>query len=279
MKISFEYGNGTLEADLPDERTDVFVPGETVKDPPPLADPISATKQAILNPLGMPPLSKSLKAGDRVCIVFPDRVKGGTHPTAHRKVSIPLVLDELIQAGIERKDITLICSNGLHRKNRPDEIRSIVGDKVYDDFSRLNNIINHDSEDWDNLVDLGYDGDNNRVIMNRRVYEADHAILIGHTVGNPYGGYSGGYKHCATGIVHWRTISTNHNPRVMHGEDFTPVNDKSTMRSKFNSIGEHMETKMGKKFFSIDAVLDTFGRQIYVAAGDTSLVQKATWPV
>ena len=33
MKLSFEYGNGTMDALLPDS-TDIFVPGETVPDPP-----------------------------------------------------------------------------------------------------------------------------------------------------------------------------------------------------------------------------------------------------
>ena len=32
MKIAFEYGHGTMEACLPDN-TDIFIPGETVKDP------------------------------------------------------------------------------------------------------------------------------------------------------------------------------------------------------------------------------------------------------
>ena len=49
--------------------------------------------------------------------------------------------------------------------------------------------------------------------MNKYVYDADVAVLIGHTQGNPYGGYSGGYKHCATGISHWRSISAHHVPR------------------------------------------------------------------
>ena len=44
----------------------------------------------------------------------------------------------------------------------------------------------------DNLVDLGhepmYDA---HVIMNKTVFKADVAILIGHALGNPYGGYSG----------------------------------------------------------------------------------------
>ena len=33
MNLSFEYGQGLLQARLPDS-TDVFIPGETVPDPP-----------------------------------------------------------------------------------------------------------------------------------------------------------------------------------------------------------------------------------------------------
>ena len=33
MKLEFEYGHGTMAAELPDN-TDVFIPGVTVPDPP-----------------------------------------------------------------------------------------------------------------------------------------------------------------------------------------------------------------------------------------------------
>ena len=33
MKLAFEYGQGLMTAELPDT-TDVFIPGETVPDPP-----------------------------------------------------------------------------------------------------------------------------------------------------------------------------------------------------------------------------------------------------
>ena len=42
MKLAFEYGQGHMEAELPDS-TDIFIPGETVPDPPVLRDPKSAT--------------------------------------------------------------------------------------------------------------------------------------------------------------------------------------------------------------------------------------------
>lgn len=276
--IAFEYGQGVMEATLPDS-TDIFVPGETVPDPPYLEDPEPATREAILNPIGMPPISELVKQGSKVTIVFPDFVKGGFQDNSHRKVAIPIIIEECLKAGVEKKDIKLICSNGLHRKNTKEEIRSILGDKVFNDFWWTHQIVNHDSEDWDNLIDLGYDEPGDHVIMNEEVFESDLPVLIGHTLGNPYGGYSGGYKHCATGITHWKTIAAHHIPDVMHRDDFTPVRGDSLMRKKMNAIGQYMEQCMGKKFFTCDAVLDTKQRQIAVFAGYTKELQPKSWEI
>jgi nickel-dependent lactate racemase len=279
LKIDFEYGQGFLSADLPDDQTDVFIPGETYPDPPhiPIDKLEEETRRSILNPIGMPPISQSVKKGDKVTIVFPDRVKGGFQPTAHRKVSIPIIIEELIKAGVEKKDIKLICSNGLHRKNTEDEIRALLGDKVFHEFWYSKQIVNHDSEDYDNLIDLGYDEVGDRVIMNKEVFDSNFCVLIGHVMGNPYGGYSGGYKHCTTGITHWRSIGEHHNPDVMHRGDFTPVSTHSLMRSKFDHIGMHMEKCMGKKFFCCDAVLDTKANQIAVFSGYAKEIQPLSW--
>ncbi len=277
-KIAFEYGHGLMEAKLPEE-TDVFIPGETVADPPFLTDIEEATRQSVLNPIGMPPIAAQAGKGSKVVIIFPDKVKGGFQPTSHRRTSIPIVIEECLKAGVDKADIRLICSNGLHRKNTPDEIHSLLGDAVYNEFWYSNQIVNHDSEDWSNLIDLGYDDMGNRVIMNKEVHDSDLAVLIGHTLGNPYGGYSGGYKHCTTGITHWRSIGSHHTPHVMHREDFTPVSSHSLMRRKFDAIGQHMEKCMGKKFFTCDAVLDTSARQIAVFSGYAREVQPLSWEV
>jgi nickel-dependent lactate racemase len=281
MKLSFEYGQGFMNANLPDETTDVFIPGETWPDPPhiPFDKLEEETRKSIRNPIGMPPISQSVKKGDKVTIVFPDRVKGGFQPTSHRRISIPIIIDELLAAGVEKKDIKLICSNGLHRKNTADEIRAMLGEKIFNEFWYSRQIVNHDSEDYDNLIDLGYNDLGDRVIMNKEVYDSDFCVLIGHTLGNPYGGYSGGYKHCATGITHWRSIGEHHNPEVMHREDFIPTTTHSLMRKKFDHIGMHMEKCMGKKFFCCDAVLDTYANQIAVFSGYARDIQPLCWEI
>jgi hypothetical protein len=115
--------------------------------------------------------------------------------------------------------------------------------------------------------------------MNKEVFQADLAILVGHVLGNPYGGYSGGYKHCATGITNWQSIASHHNPKVMHAADFTPVSIRSRMRECFDAIGMHMEKCMGKPFFCCDAVLDTRARQIAIFSGYAKEVQPLSWKV
>ena len=56
MKLEFEYGTGKMAADLPDS-TDVFITGETVKDPECLPQDwdslYAATLESVRNPIGM----------------------------------------------------------------------------------------------------------------------------------------------------------------------------------------------------------------------------------
>lgn len=278
MNVALEYGQGAVNVTLPDS-ADIFIPGETVADPPYIPEDLLTEKtlESLRNPMGMDPLSKLAKKGSKVTIIFPDRVKGGEQATSHRKISIRLILKELYDAGVEKEDILLICSNGLHRKNTEKEIRGVLGEALFHEFWYTHQIVNHDSEDYNHLVDLGTTRRGDPVIMNKYVYDSDVAILIGHTQGNPYGGYSGGYKHCSTGITHWRSIASHHVPEVMHRDDFTPVNGNSLMRTKFDEIGMYMEERMGKKFFCCDAVLDTKSRQIEINSGYAAVMQPHSW--
>ena len=276
MKLEFEYGHGLMAANLPDS-TDVFIPGETVPDPPCLPQDwdslYQATLESIRNPIGMPPLRELAGPGKTVVFVIPDIVKGGCQTTSHRKVSIRACLNELYAAGVEKKDILLLFSNGLHPRATEAEMKQILGEELFHEFYWTNQITSHDSEDPDHMVDLGTTERGDPVLMNRYVFECDIPILIGHTQGNPYGGYSGGYKHCATGITHWRSIASHHVPKVMHRPDFTPVSGKSLMRTKFDEIGMWMEAKMGHPFFCCDAVLDTSSRQIALFSGYAARVR------
>ncbi|EEP28871.1 lactate racemase domain-containing protein [Shuttleworthella satelles] len=282
--IAFEYGAGTMEASLPDS-TDIFIPGETVKDPAciPEEELEKAYQKSLAHPIGMDCLTdlvqKNEKPADRQTVVFiiPDRVKGGEQATSHRKLAVKYMLKELYAAGVKKEHILFIISNGLHPRSTEADALAIFGPELYGDFWHTGQIISHDSEDAEHMVDLGVTRRGDPVSMSRYVFECDIPILVGHVQGNPYGGYSGGYKHSATGITNWRSIASHHVPAVMHREDFTPVNGGSLMRDKFDEISMHMEYKMGHPFFCCDAVLDTMSRQIAIYSGYAREMMPESW--
>ena len=278
--FEFEYGAGTMGADLPDN-TDEFIPGVTVPDPDHIPEDKleTAYRESLDHPIGMPTVKELAHKGSKVVFVVPDRVKGGEQATSHRKLSIKYILEDLYSVGVEQKDITFIISNGLHPRSTAKDALAIFGHEIYDAFWPHGQIISHDSEDPDNMVDLGFTQRGDAVWMNKMVFEADLPILIGHVQGNPYGGYSGGYKHSATGITNWKSIATHHVPSVMHRADFTPVNGGSLMRDKFNEISMHMEEKMGHPFFCCDAVLDSKSRQIAIFSGYAKEMMPLSWKV
>lgn len=276
-QVLLEYGDSWMDVEVPDSAV-VVRPGEMSGGPTPLDDPVGATRHALENPLGSPPLEALVGPGDKVVIAFPDRVKGGSHPTAHRRVTIPLLREKLLAAGVEERNIRLVCAIGLHRKNTHDEFRSYLGDDIVNGFqgSRL---VNHDAEDPDGIVSIGETDHGDVVEVNRDVAEADLAIMIGHSQGNPYGGYSGGYKMPCTGLTTWRSIRCHHSPATMYRSDFVPISSGSHFRRQLTHIGQKIEASMKHPFFAVDAVLDSQSRQLAVVAGAVPDVEQACWPV
>ncbi len=276
QEVQLDYGDGQMTVKVTDRATVVRY-GDTYTDPPDV-DPWEATRRALNKPLGMPPLRELAKPGDKVVIAFPDRVKGGAHPQAHRRVAIPLIVETLQEAGIKLEDISLLCAMGLHRKNTLEELYWYLGQEIVDAF-QPDRLFMHDAEDPAGVIDFGSDAMGNSVTCNRLMAEADLPIIIGHVQGNPYGGYSGGYKMAVTGFTSWSSIRSHHNPDTMHRPDFLTASTHSHMRHQFDSIGKAMEKAIGKQFFAVDAVVGTHAQVLGVYAGAVDEVQQASWPL
>lgn len=275
-QVRIEYGDSNMDVEVPYSAV-VVRSGDTFIEPEPLENPVEATRRALAEPVGSPPVRELVGPGSRIVIAFPDRVKGGTHPTAHRRVAIPLLLEELKAAGVAEKDVKLVCAIGLHRKNHREEFKEYLGEDIVGAFPG-ERLVNHDPEDPDRIVKVGETDHGDVAEVNKDVLEADLAIMLGHTTGNPYGGYSGGYKMPCTGLTTWRSIRCHHTPATMYREDFVPVSTQSHFRGQLTSIGKKIEGGMKAPFFAVDTVLDGQSRQLQVCAGKTEEVERASWP-
>jgi len=273
-EVLLDYGDTRLRVELPDSAVVVRY-GETYSDPPEV-DPVETTRKALDKPLGYPPLRELGGPKKKVVIGFPDRVKGGVHKNCHRRVAIPMIVDDLLKAGTKMENISLLCATGLHRKNTLEEWYWYLGKEIVDQFWP-DRIVNHDAETA--TLNYGTDAMGNTVQCNRIMAEADLPIVVGHCSGNPYGGYSGGYKMIVTGLSGWQSIASHHVPATMHRKDWMGSSTESHMRRQFKSIGQAMERGMGKKFFAVDAVLGQKSQILDVKAGELEAVEAATWPL
>ena len=114
--FEFEYGAGTMGADLPDS-TDEFIPGVTMPDPAYIPNDRleAAYRESLDHPIGMQPVKELVHRGSKVVFVVPDRVKGGEQPTSHRKLSIKYILQDLYSAGVEKKTFSLLSPTACTR--------------------------------------------------------------------------------------------------------------------------------------------------------------------
>jgi len=273
MRVPLEYGDEKLLVNLPD---DAYVLGPRQADPSSaMPNPTKTIAGALENPLGSGRIADLVKPGSKILIAFPDKVKGGKF---HRRLSTPIILNELKHAGVPPTDVTLMCVNGLHRKNPKEEIADYLGQEVVDKFSP-SRLVCHDAEDPEQMVHVGTSELGDPVDTEKLVLESDLVILLGHALPNHYGGFSGGYKGLVTGTGSWKSIGAHHSPNTITNPDLLPVSPHSTMRKQFNAQGKTIENSARGPIFCLDAVLDLNNEIVGEFAGSIEEVQKASWPL
>jgi len=196
MTINLPYGREGLELRLP-EGTDILrcasVPG--------LGDEHAALVRALREPIGSKPLRELVKAGDKVVIVHSDI----TRATPNERL-LPVILGELLAAGVERRDIVLLNGLGTHRPQTQAELRKMLGDDVVDNYR----CEQHNGNDDAQLVSLGTTSRGNPVRVNRLLLESDVRILTGFIEPHFFAGFSGGPKAVLPALAGAESVQTNH---------------------------------------------------------------------
>ena len=198
-KFSFGFGNGTMEMELPAERSIHEIEGRPSTA---LTDVPAAVKAALRNPIGTPPLVEVVTPGETVAIIVSDITRAWIKASQF----LPTLLDELNAAGVADKDIFIVISLGAHRPHTEEEDIQVCGASV---CHRVR-IYQHNARDKENLTYVGTTSRGVAAWINKRVMDADRIILTGGIVYHLMAGFGAGRKAVMPGISGYETIQGNH---------------------------------------------------------------------
>ena len=201
MKIRLDYGHDGIELDVP-PRTQVLE-----MDPAPgLPQVDQALENALSRPIGTPALGKLARRRKNACIVISDI----TRPVPNSTI-LPPMLRTLEEAGIDREAITILIGTGLHRANEGEELVSLVGSEIAENYI----VVNHRARDRESLVHLGETSCGAPIWIDRIYVEADLKVATSLIEPHLMAGFSGGRKAICPGLMGVETMRVLHGPELM----------------------------------------------------------------
>lgn len=258
MHLSLPYGKTHLEADV----TDACVRGVfTSSLPAPAPDAGAEVDAALDNPLGSPRLEELARDKRTAVVIASDH----TRPVPS-KVLMPRILARL-RRGNPSIDITILIATGFHRLTTRDELVAKFGEAIV----AQEKIVVHDSSDAASLVDVGTLPSGGRLIVNRRVMEADLVCSEGFIEPHFFAGFSGGRKSILPGVVSRTTVLAN------HCAEFIASPFARTGNLTNNPIHRDMlfAAKTARLAFILNVVIDGEKRIVRAFAGDSVAAHEA----
>ncbi len=200
------YGDSLMEADFP-AGTRVLYPRPPLE---PLKDVGAAIRYAINHPHNSEPLYAKLKPGMRVVIAVDDislPLPPMRRPDVRERV-LTVVLELLADHGVD--DIDIIIATSVHRRMTADEVRHIVGNRIFESYWP-DHLYNHDAEDPNGMKHVGTTELGEEVELNRAAVEADLVIYVNLNLVP----MDGGHKSVTVGLCGYKSLRAHHNPKVM----------------------------------------------------------------
>jgi len=204
VRISVPYGEGALEAVLPDG-LDVTVIGpgcglgEEVAPPvaPSAADEQAEIRRALAEPIGAPRLSELAAAARTAAVVVSDV----TRPCPSHRI-LPALLEEL--SPLRPEQISILFALGGHRPHSPEEQVRLVGEEVARSGVRLLDL------ETSRCRPVGTTSRGTRLEVFEPYLDADLRVCVGNIEYHYFAGFSGGAKAVVPGLCSYAAISDNH---------------------------------------------------------------------
>lgn len=243
------YGDGFMHERLP-VGTRVIYPHQPIGG---LPDPDRAIRLALANPEGGEPLHAMLKTGMRVTIAIDDisvPLPQMVRPDVRQRI-LDIVIPLLNDHGVD--DIHLIVATCFHRRMTANEIKRMVGNKVFKEFYP-DRLYNHDGEDPEGMISLGKTRLGEEVTINKRAADSDLLIYVNVNLVP----MDGGHKSVGVGLCDYRTLKAHHTPQAILKSDSYMDPDHSELHHSCKRIGRmidkavkvfHIETAVNNRMF------------------------------
>lgn len=255
--LKLAYGHGWVETDLKGFlKVKVFTPPEAGT-PPPLLD--STLEASLEHPVRCRSLADLARKAGRIIVCIPDR----SRPRAAREV-LPAVMGALERAGVGPERISIFVSTGTHGEHSEDELRELVGDRIFG----LVAVDQNRSRDPAQFRSLGTTSRGTPVMINKLVLGADLRIVLGTVAYHYFAGWGGGRKMLVPGAAQFETACTNHRLSIDTGGNICSECKSGLLDG--NPVHEDMAEAAGliENVFMINIVLDGWGNIAGFVSGD-----------
>jgi nickel-dependent lactate racemase len=253
MRVELSYGKGTVPIELSDRWSVTVIRKPAM---PVLRDPSAALRAALATPVGSGTLMQEAGRARSACILICDI----TRPVPNGLI-LPVLVRELLGAGLKPESIRILVATGLHRPNEGKELEELVGDPW---VLRTVRVENHFARNDADHVLLGTTASGTLVKLDRRFVEADLKIVTGLVEPHFMAGFSGGRKVIAPGIAHSDTITTFHNARFMSD----PKADNCVLEGNPLHREQLEIVRMLRRVLAINAVIDEHRNLSFVNFGE-----------
>ena len=251
--IKFFYRDTTMDLAVPDD-TPVLTSGvdRLASD----RDGLDIVREAMEHPIDSPRLCEQAKGKPDCVIIISDHTRPVPSPDI-----LPNMIRELREGNPDIK-ITLLVATGFHRPTSTDELKSKLGDALYEEFK--DSIVVHDAHDPSRNVKVGVLPSGPDCIIDKLAEETSLLVAEGFIEPHFFAGFSGGRKSVLPGIADAVTVMGNHCSKFIDSPYArTGILDK-------NPIHEDMvaAAKMAKLAYIVNVVIDENKKTVAAFAGN-----------
>jgi nickel-dependent lactate racemase len=252
LKCSAWYDERPRPLAFPDDWELEVVGGDSLSE---LSD--EALLAAIRNPVAGEPLARQARAARSAAIIIDDI----TRPTPSARV-LPLLVRELLGAGVPRDSITVFVAGGTHGAATSGEIEQKLGSQLHGSLR----VVPHDMR-TSVLRSLGHSSRGTPIAANGQMLACDLKLGIGGLYPHPVAGFSGGSKLIAPGLCSLETARFLHDN--LGGDDWRGRAETNNFRRDVDEIAGRIGLS-----FVVNVALN-FERKIAAAfAGDRLAAQR-----